>query len=252
MPLLPLHQAHDPRALLTRWRAVAHATGMRVRVLTEVAGEKILYLESTKRPADTLWDYLSTGVHGDEAGSAWGLLAWAEGNLVALKQGSFVIFPCLNPLGLRDNTRLDHRGLDINRRFHLDDDAISGPWRKMISSRLWSVGLCLHEDYDSQGCYVYELGKHRRTLSSQILAECTQLIALDPRRSIDDRPARAGIIRRSTIPADLPGMPEAIVLYQLGCPITLTFETPSEFDLETRVQTQAAFVKAALHHAAQP
>ncbi len=244
---MPPHQAHDPRALLARWRTVARAAGLRVRVLTEVAGEKILYLESPHRGADTTFDYISTGVHGDEAAAAWGLLAWAETHIETLRGGAFVIFPCLNPHGLRNNTRADHRGLDINRRFHLTDDPLCGPWRQVIAARRWRIGLCLHEDYDAQGCYVYELGRHRHALSTRILKACTRVIAPDPRRSIDGRPAKSGIIRRSTIPPDLPGMPEAIELYQLGCPITLTFETPSEFSLDDRVKTQAAFVKAALN-----
>lgn len=247
MPSLPLHQAHDPRALLARWRVVARAAGLRVRVLTEVAGEKILYLESPRRTADTPLDYISTGVHGDEAGAAWGLLAWAEASIETLRDGAFVIFPCLNPHGLRNNTRADHLGLDINRRFHLTDDPLCGPWRQLIAARRWRIGLCLHEDYDAQGCYVYELGLHRHSLSSRILADCTDVIPTDPRRSIDGRAAKSGVIRRSTIPPDLPGMPEAVELYQLGCPVTLTFETPSEFSLDDRVTTQAAFVKAALH-----
>jgi hypothetical protein len=37
-----------------------------------------------------------------------------------------------------------------------------------------------------------------------------------------------------------------LVLHQLGCPLTLTFETPSEFDLDARVRSQASFVDAAL------
>jgi hypothetical protein len=249
VPLMPLHQAHDQRALIARWRALASAARLRVRVLTEVNGEKIIYLESTRLKDSTGINYLSAGVHGDEAGAAWGLLAWAEDNIATLREQAFVIFPCMNPHGLQGNTRVDHRGFDMNRRFHLDDDPISGPWRKIIAARSWRIGLCLHEDYDAQGCYVYELSQHRDSFSSRILEECINGIALDPRRSIDGRPSRSGIIHRRTIPSDLPGMPEAIELFRLGCPITLTFETPSEFSLDDRVQAQAAFVKAALHHA---
>ncbi len=35
------------------------------------------------------------------------------------------------------------------------------------------------------------------------------------------------MIRRRTLPTNLPGMPEAIELHVRGCPVTLTFETPS-------------------------
>lgn len=245
MPLLPLHQSHDPRALIARWRKLAPLANLRASVLTEVAGEKIVYLQSRHKHSAPLI-YLSTGVHGDEAGSAWGLLEWAEREIEQLRLGNFLIFPCLNPHGLRANTRADHRGLDINRRFHLDDDPVCGPWRQVIRQNTPAIGLCLHEDYDAQGCYVYELSQQRTPLSPALLAACTTRIAADPRRSIDGRRAQNGVIRRSTIPPDLPGMPEAIELWQLGCPITLTFETPSEFSFDDRVQTQAEFVSAAI------
>jgi murein peptide amidase A len=249
VPILPLHQAHDQRALIARWRAVARASGLRFRVLTEVAGEKIFYLESPARNPEVATDYLSTGVHGDEAGSAWGLLTWAEKNLQQLREGSFLIFPCFNPQGLRNNTRLDHRGLDINRRFDQLDDPIAGPWRKLILQRKLRIALCLHEDFDSQGCYVYELSAAKLSISQKLMAACTQRIQADPRRVIEGSRAKGGIIRRSKLPPDFPGLPEAIVIWQLGCPISLTFETPSEFSLEDRVTTQAAFVSAALKHA---
>lgn len=251
MPLLPLHHAHDTRALITRWRAVARQAGLRVRVLTEVDGDKILYLESPRHSAEVAVNYLSSGVHGDEAGSAWGLLIWAENHIQQLREGSFLIFPCFNPQGLRNNKRQDHRGLDINRQFHLDDDPIAGPWRRLISQQRLRIAVCLHEDYDAQGCYVYELCPLKQSLSAKLMAECTQLIQADPRSMIEGSRAQGGVIRRSKLPLDLVGMPEAIVLWQLGCPISLTFETPSEFSLDDRVATQAAFVTAALHHAPQ-
>ncbi len=252
MPLLPLHQAHDQRALIARWRRVARATGLHVRVLAEVEGEKILYLESPQARRQGAVDYLSTGVHGDEAGSAWGLLIWAEKNLKQLSAGSFLIFPCFNPSGLRNNSRVDHRGLDINRCFDLAQDPLTAPWRKLVSERQFRIGLCLHEDYDAQGCYVYELSRHKLSRSPKIMSECTRRIAADPRRIIEGSRAQAGVIRRSTLPIHFQGMPEAIVLWQLGCPITLTFETPSEFSLDDRVAAQVDFVAAALKHAPLP
>jgi hypothetical protein len=72
------------------------------------------------------------------------------------------------------------------------------------------------------------------------------VIAPDPRKNIDGQRAKGGVIRRRTLPTHLPGMPEAIELHQRGCPLTVTFETPSEFDLDTRVRAQASFIKAAM------
>lgn len=237
------HQTHDPRLLLGRWEKLAKASGLRSKVLTVLEGEKILFLESAGA-APLI--YLSAGVHGDEVAAAWGLLAWAEGNIGLLRQGRFMIFPCLNPHGFRNNTRTDHRGLDINRRFHLTRDPLAGPWRQLIRKSPPTLGLCLHEDYDSQGCYVYELGGQDAKLASRCLAASARHLPTDPRSVIDGRRAQSGIIHRKTIPPNLTGIPEAVALWQLGCGTTLTFETPSEASLQDRVQAHAAFIAEAL------
>lgn len=247
MPLLPQHHAHDVRALMAGWRAVARLGGLRQHRLTEMAGEKILWLESqAARTQSTPAIYLSAGVHGDEAGAAWGLLHWAQENTAWLRQHPVIILPCLNPHGLRANTRLDHRGLDLNRRFHLTDDDLSGPWQQLIRARPWQLALCLHEDYDAQGIYVYELGSHPGIRSRTLLDKAARHVPADPRSRIDGSRAQAGVIRRRRLPLHLPGLPEAVVLHQLGCPFTLTFETPSEFALDARVHAHAAFLTAAL------
>lgn len=246
MPLLPLHQAHDYRALIARWRALASRLKVKLQTLTVLQtgsqNVKVHWLETGSGDEPVI--YLSSGVHGDEAGAAWGLLVWAEENEARLRQQRFLIFPCLNPLGLMLNTRADHQGLDINRRFHVEDDDICGPWRRLMLGRAIRLGLCLHEDYDGQGCYVYELSHFRQPVSQSIMAGMRSLPP-DPRKNIDGSRAQLGVIRRKRVPK-LPGLPEAIVLHQLGCKLTLTFETPSEFSFDDRIRAQVEFVNAVL------
>lgn len=244
--LLPHHRAHDARHLIQRWRVVAKNAGCKVRVLCEVEGLPVLVIESAAAQAGVPAVYLSSGAHGDEPGSAWGLLTWAEKQVKKLKRGSFLIAPCLNPAGLMLNTRVDHRGIDINRRFHDADDVICGPWQRWIAGRAMQFGLCLHEDYDAQGIYLYELNHARQTVGHDIIEKCSRVIAHEPRTSIDGQRAKKGVIRRRTLPTHLPGMPEAIELHVRGCPVTLTFETPSEYDLDRRVRAQVKFIEAAL------
>lgn len=244
--LLPRHRAHDARHLIQRWRVLARKAGCTVQALCEVEGLPVLTLESAAARAGAPAVYISTGVHGDEPGAAWGLLTWAEKHVRELRRGSFLIAPCLNPVGLVRNTREDHRRIDINRRFHDAEDEICGPWQCWITGKTMRFGLCLHEDYDAQGIYLYELNHARQSVGSGIIRACSTVIAPDPRTSIDGQRARHGVIRRRTLPTHLPGMPEAIELHLRGCPVTLTFETPSEFDLDARAQTQVRFVEAAM------
>lgn len=246
MSLLPLHQAHDYRALAARWQALGRKLKTGLRVLAEVQGFRVYWFETqAQKQVEEAAVYLSSGVHGDEPAAAWGLLIWAEQNAALLRKRPFLVFPCLNPYGMMGNTRTDHRGMDLNRRFHVEDDDICGPWRQVVLGRRLDVGLCLHEDYDGQGCYVYELSHRREAFSHALMTEL-KVLPYDPRKSIDGSRALGGVIRRKKVPLHLPGLPEAIVLHQLGCPITLTFETPSEFSFDDRVQAQVEFLNATL------
>lgn len=244
--LLPNHRAHDARHLIQRWRVLARGAECRVKVLCVADELPVITVESTAAHEGVPAVYLSSGVHGDEPGAAWGLLTWAEKHVRELKRGSFVIAPCLNPVGLTLNTRADHRGIDINRRFHDANDVICGPWQRWITKKAMRFGLCLHEDYDAQGIYLYELNHARQTAGHGIIERCSRVIAPDPRKNIDGQRARGGVIRRRTLPTHLPGMPEAVELHQRGCPLTVTFETPSEFDLDTRVRAHVRFIEACL------
>jgi murein peptide amidase A len=243
--MLPQHQAHDTQALLQRWAVVAEKAALHATTLAVADGVPILALETAAAQAREPAIYLSAGVHGDEPAPPWALLHWAEKNLRKLQRSSFLILPCLNPTGLTHNTRVDHRALDLNRLFHDTTDAICGPWQRWIRARPMHAALCLHEDYDAQGIYVYELSRRRSAISHAILKRCRP-IPLDPRRSIDGSRASAGIIRRKNIPTHLPGMPEAIELYLRGCPLTLTFETPSEFSLDARIAAHLRFIHSTL------
>jgi murein peptide amidase A len=246
--LLPCHSAHDYASLVTAWKRVARFAGMEMKNFSEAAGVPIFILENKAAASAQPAVYLSSGVHGDEPGAAWGLLEWARKNTALLRREAFVICPVLNPVGLKLNTRVDHRGLDLNRRFHLARDPLCGPWRKLVKPRRFTLSVCLHEDYDGQGTYIYELSNDATAQHSNAgLKACETVLPRDLRKLIDGHPAKKGVIRRGEIPAGFTG-PEAIVLKELGCPITVTIETPSEFDLDHRVQGHRLCLEGMLEH----
>ena len=246
---LPRHRAHDYAALMAGWERVATKARLQAVSLGAANELPIVVFESAAAAQGQPAVYLSTGVHGDEAAPPWALLEWAAANVETLRRGSFVLSPCLNPVGLVSNTRLDANGLDINRRFHLSRDPLIKAWQGFMKGRALTFGLCLHEDYDAQGCYVYELSKDKRVLSEAPMAAIESIIPRDLRRSIEGRAAKRGIIRPKVIPSEVRG-PEAIVLHRQGCPVTLTFETPSEFGLDERVMAHRRFIEVTLEHIA--
>ncbi|MBT5914846.1 MAG: DUF2817 domain-containing protein, partial [Opitutae bacterium] len=65
----------------------------------------------------------------------------------------------------------------------------------------------------------------------------------DPRRKIDGRKAKNGIIRPRPTNPPKDGIPEALYFYLTHKCRTFTFETPSELDLSLRVQAQSAMIE---------
>ncbi|MFZ4768487.1 MAG: hypothetical protein ACOYMN_26370, partial [Roseimicrobium sp.] len=231
------HRCHDYPLLAQRWKTLAETAGWHLREFAR-AEEQPVYAIETHTVADvsrtTPWLYLSAGVHGDEAAPPWGLLEWAEMNVPFLREQPALIFPTLNPNGLLLNTRADHRGVDLNRQFNSQEDPLILAWRSVVGTRPWSMALCLHEDYDAQGCYIYELTHRADSVGEHILRDTSSVLPTDNRETIDGVAAVNGLIIRR-VPPELPGLPEAIVLHYLGVPVTLTFESPSEFCLTDRV-----------------
>jgi hypothetical protein len=214
---------------------LAKAARLEITELARAGEWPVLQLRSAAARAGESAVYISAGVHGDEPGAVCGLLAWADANVELLRSGSFVILPCLNPQGLVLNTRADHRGKDLNRLFQNRRDPLLRSWHQLLNEQ------------DAEGFYVYELDHGRRGVAHAILDRCEHgQMGRDPRSSIDGMRARRGVIRRKRVPASLPGLPEAIVLFQSGCPLSLTFETPSEFSLDARAEAHARFIEATI------
>jgi hypothetical protein len=250
MPAHPLpHRCHDYKHLVQQWKALAKQCGLRMKEFAKAGDWPVYYVESPapKDADDLAWRYISAGVHGDEAAPPWGLLEWAGQHTALLREQPFLIFPALNPVGLMLNTRVNERGVDVNRAFNHPDDPLIVGWRNVVGKRRLAIGLCLHEDYDGQGCYLYELTQLRDSIGASILRDTARVLPTDPRARIDGRNAKNGVLTRR-VPPNLPGHPEAIVLHYLGAPIALTFESPSEFCLTDRITVQRRFIESALEH----
>jgi predicted deacylase len=151
---------HHYGALVQRWRAVARTVGVRLRRFA-TAGEDPLFYLKTPALAASGGIYISAAIHGDEPATSEALITWAEKHAHRLAGWPLLIFPCLNPWGLRNNIRLDAAGLDLNRSFHLDDHPVIAALKEVAAPRQFELALMLHEDYDGQGFYLYEINRAR-------------------------------------------------------------------------------------------
>lgn len=242
------HRSHHYPSLMKRWGAVAKERNLLFRRFVQLDGYW-LYYARTKRGGKRPTVYLSAGIHGDEVGATEGLLHWAETSSHQLEQINVVIIPCLNPWGLAANSRVDKSGIDLNRNFHDDSHPLVAGMRELLRGRKFDLGICLHEDYDAQGLYVYEVVRHGlESWAHELVKEGGIVIPPDPRASIDGRRTSKGVIRRRALPRKIYAtMPESLYLYSNNhTQRSYTVETPSEFALHDRLQTHADFVSVAV------
>ena len=157
--------------------------------------------------------YISTGIHGDEpAGplAARQLLqenAWPAGF-------DLWLCPCLNPTGFVLNRRENREGLDLNRQYRTPEAAETAAhiaWLRRQPS--FDLCLCLHEDWEAHGFYLYELNPdHQPSLAEAMVARVGEVCPIDRSEVIEGRPAQNGIIRPSIDPRSRPDWPEAFFL----------------------------------------
>ena len=240
-------RVHHYPDLLRRWRKISRAAGLKMSKIISSDGLPVYEVRS---PALTQANgiYLSAGIHGDEAAGVEGLARWAEVNLSQLSTLPLIFFPCLNPWGLIHNSRNSQSGDDLNRSWGGSGNLLTSAVQNRIRGMSFQLSLNLHEDYEGNGVYLYELtrGRAHPVLGEIILKSAAKIIVPDTRALIEGRKARDGIIRprpRNILPDE---MPEALFLFKKHTDQCYTLETPSEFDFQGRAEAQFEMIHTAL------
>lgn len=195
--------------------------------------------------------YLSTGIHGDEPAGPLAVRRlfaerlWPSGVDVWL-------CPCLNPTGFRLNRRENADGLDLNRQYrHLRAAETRAHIAWLEKQPRFDLALCLHEDWESHGFYLYELNpENLRSHADSMIASVSRVCPIDPSPEIEGRSATGGIIRPSADPLSRPEWPEAFYLFTHKTRLSYTLEAPSDFPIETRVEALVAAVRTVLESVA--
>lgn len=193
--------------------------------------------------------YISTGIHGDEPAGPLAVRELLQENSWP-KDGEIWLCPCLNPTGFPLNRRENAQGADLNRDYRdLQTDEIRAhvAWLKRQPS--FDLTLCLHEDWEAHGFYLYELNPdHQPSHAEGIIRNVDEVCPIDRSPMIEGRPAQNGIIRPDLDPTKRPQWPEAFFLIRNKTRHSYTLEAPSDFALPTRVAALVAAVQTAIHH----
>ena len=229
--------------VLQRALAAAEAHGWLIERFPST-GDLPLYGFQRLAKRERLTVYLSTGIHGDEPAGPLALVEMLETN--AWPSGvSLFACPCLNPTGFPGNTRENKTGTDLNRDYRdIKSREVQAHTEWIDSLPKFDFGICLHEDWEAKGFYVYELNPDNLpTVSEDVIDAVAQACPIDRSERIDDRPAKGGILKPIVSPDARPLWPEAfyIVLKKTG--LSYTVEAPSDFPMPTRVNALCTAVQ---------
>ena len=237
----------DPVDFVPRFAAAAGRAGFRSLPFGEIHGHPLLVC--TKRtPGPRPRVYLSAGIHGDEPAPPLALLRLMQEGFFDGRCTWFVC-PLLNPTGFLRGTRENSAGMDLNRDYKDPrSPEIQAHVRWLHRQPSFDLILCLHEDWEAKGFYLYELNPlGLPTLSNVMIAAARAHGPIEDAAVIDGRPiAEPGIIRPVSDPILRDTWPEAIYLRHHHGPLDYTLETPSGLPLEQRITTQCAVLRAAL------
>jgi len=206
------------------------------------------WLAFTRKPEQAAFRiYISTGIHGDEPAGPLAALELLRANEWP-DNVEITLLPCLNPLGFAANRRENPAGIDLNRDYLDSQSAEIRAHIEWLKRQVpFGLCLCLHEDWESHGFYVYELNPERKpSLAEAMVAAVAKVCPIDHSEIIEGREALGGIIRPNLDPRTRPLWPESFWLLQHKTQLSYTLEAPSDFSLETRVKALTAGVNAAL------
>lgn len=232
---------------MKRWRALCKKIGLKFSSIGEADGYPCYEICSPVLSQDD-GVYLSAGIHGDEAGTVLGLLQWAESHRDKLSRIPLLIYPCLNPWGLENNSRFNPQGLDLNRVWDESATPLIAKIMQKIGDYHFRISICLHEDYDGQGIYLYAPGgsKKVRKIADTVLSATEKIIPRDLRKKIDGRKCTNGMIFPQPSKPPVEGLPEALFLYRNCGRVNFTVETPSEWSIQLRADAHTKMLETTL------
>lgn len=247
--------------LASAWREL-RGRGVRVREIACVGAPRtLLVAELGDAAAPTV--SISAGVHGDEPAGPWALLALVRDGLLD-SRFAYRVWPCLNPSGYAAGTRGNTEGNDVNRSFSRGGTTPEA--RAVFTAnrdRRFVFALDLHEDFEADGCYVYEpLRPGFAPAFSPALVRALDDAGL-PVQTIDrgfDLGAPPGLdatamyrLHRGAVLVDyeaemaaFEGLPSTVALMYRGMPAGLTFETPRPAPWADRIAAHRVAVTTAL------
>jgi len=221
------------------FRSLTQRNGFRTEYLTDCDGYpvEVFYRDPTYGKGPSI--LITSGIHGDEPAGPLGIEAWLRHG-VTMRAGIFLV-PALNPRSLVTGTRESPEGIDLNRDFSSQPQSKEvAAYQQWLGKKSFDVALCLHEDSDGTGFYLYSHDQPRLLDDAMdaLFIQAENTVGVESRQIVDDMPCNKGRMQPSADDIQQFGdqLPEALYLLKHHAPTVLTLETPSPKALTNRVQ----------------
>ncbi|HEY5233354.1 MAG TPA: M14 family metallocarboxypeptidase [Verrucomicrobiae bacterium] len=240
----------DIRAVLREVEAAAQSRGWASEIFHAHDGFKWLALHRSPEAGSQKSEvriYISAGIHGDEPAGPLAALRLLQENHWPPDAEIFFL-PCLNPVGFTLNKRENADGIDLNRDYRNPKSAETRAHIAWLERQTkFDLYLCLHEDWESHGFYLYEQNPDAKPSLAEKMIEAVQKVCpIDQSEIIEERVAKNGIVQPNILPQERPLWPEAFYLITQKSRRGYTLEAPSDFPLPVRINALVAAVNAAL------
>jgi hypothetical protein len=185
------------------------------------------------------------GVHGDEPAGPAAVEAFLhalEGDPMRAAGYDLWLYPVVNPTGLKNGTRENGAGKDLNREFWRGstEPEVRIIETELVTGRFDGV-ITLHADDTCEGHYGYSHGRAMEdALLRPALIAAERILPRDSRSTIDGFAAREGVICEC-FQGILAPPPK-----QWPQPFNLIFETPAAAPLELQIDAHVAALDAVL------
>jgi predicted deacylase len=249
-----LGETIDLPQVLRDIRAHAHRLGWRADLMSAESGIELL---AFSRPplGNAAWTpriYVSSGIHGDEPAGPLAIQRLFQMDAFP-PHAWFWCCPCLNPTGFVRGTREAASGHDLNRDYrHRETPEVRAHVAWLQRQPMFDAAFCLHEDWEADGFYVYELNPtDQPSLAKVIVDAVREVCPIDLSTRIDGREAHGAVIRPCLDPVTRPEWPEAFYLIQNKTRLSYTLEAASDYALHVRVCALEAGLRAAFNAVAQ-
>jgi predicted deacylase len=240
----------DIRAVLRESEITARQHGWTAEIFHEAGEFKLPALKrgsvaSSQKSVARI--YISTGIHGDEPAGPLAELKLLQENHWP-ENAEIFLLPCLNPIGFTLNSRGNSSGVDLNRDYRNPKAAETRAHIAWLERQpKFDLYLCLHEDWESHGFYLYEQNPDAKiSLAEKMIEAVKKVCPIDLSENIEGRAAHGGIVRPNILPHERPDWPEAFYLITHKARQGYTLEAPSDFPLPVRVDALVEAVNAAL------